>query len=1143
MEENLMQYMSIHSPNKKTLSKLLDRSAGDSRSSFSDVLMDGAAGMIDSALTKGKNRRKPIKDKVSFTTQKSILKTSKATDENIFSELVWSGNRLERVQMPSEQQNFFDDEAFDVYAERTAAAPDQPNILEAVAKEHLEKLLKEEEEGTPAPETDDSDLSLDDKFTKNNNNPEIADPVINEAVETSKKSETMSFVEEVSSNILKDVTDNFLIESDANNLRQSGIDKSEIPNTPSIEIKVDITNRVNASLEDICQDRTSPPVEGSNENNLEEQITSTNKESNDLNGNKTESITLVSTKSENNFQNIITGDTILSPEQSIKCNRNDLKATEELKSNIRELVIDGSTTNNNNEIKDSNLVENFNNGIEDSNSMENPNNETKDSNLVEDPNNKINDSNLVENFNNGFEDSNFINNSNNEIKDSNSVDNSNNESAHYSNESSFENSNVQMTGLILEDSKTSNSVFIPSKTETSIPLKESDMVDEEVRDKNDNIYECLPEVKYEKSLDTFQSNEFQEQSSSNNNNVHFKAVNQNNDKTSPNSVKGSNRHHVKNVQFVIPESTEHKVGVPCANKGTLLDELSGENCNSEASDIPTDSNTFSADLFTKDVGKISDSVNQNNEDELEEDDEEKEEAVYAGDKDDGKEDDKNDDDSPGSSGGSGLQEPGNSSNDHNGGNDSNSPGGTDSQTPDSGTDDCQRPNGGTDGSQRPDGGTQEHNGNPNHDYSDQSNWSSQQSDTTKQTSSSEPVNESDEKFIGTLSTQDIMSDVDIEYDDIPEIDDSVLFCGICGLDEDTCVCPSSKISKDFQSCSRIDSGYSGSNTSRSQKSLEVMASAKECWSPREDLQMTDVANDLVMMYRNQYNNNVTSREDMSFGNIVDGHFHNENLKNVLGKSQIVQQTNHHSLLDNVGNCNESKETSLSANTELEDSISHDLQVNVNNLCTSLNGGDEPNTLSVVASSKQLSKPRSKVEEAPLVAPIPPVSFRINARPPPGHVYYFSYGENMNKNRVSLYIGRKDVQRLWGLLFGFQIKFNKKGSDSEAGVFANIEANPESSVEGCVYLITKEELKTLDKFIGYPQFFSRVTFPVWMINSNDPDALGIAQYCIPAVMYIATDKWTTTDMTLTSEYSVQQCLRGSELLTPSYVEHIAGCAKS
>ena len=39
---------------------------------------------------------------------------------------------------------------------------------------------------------------------------------------------------------------------------------------------------------------------------------------------------------------------------------------------------------------------------------------------------------------------------------------------------------------------------------------------------------------------------------------------------------------------------------------------------------------------------------------------------------------------------------------------------------------------------------------------------------------------------------------------------------------------------------------------------------------------------------------------------------------------------------------------------------------------------------------------------------------------------------------------------------------------EAGGFPNIEFDPESSVEGCIYVITPAQLKTLDMFMGSPE---------------------------------------------------------------------------
>ena len=32
-------------------------------------------------------------------------------------------------------------------------------------------------------------------------------------------------------------------------------------------------------------------------------------------------------------------------------------------------------------------------------------------------------------------------------------------------------------------------------------------------------------------------------------------------------------------------------------------------------------------------------------------------------------------------------------------------------------------------------------------------------------------------------------------------------------------------------------------------------------------------------------------------------------------------------------------------------------------------------------------------------------------------------------------------------------------------------------------------------------------PVWFLNCTEPDELGVAQYCVPAVTYVARDLWT------------------------------------
>ncbi|XP_052790738.1 uncharacterized protein LOC128224758 isoform X2 [Mya arenaria] len=195
-------------------------------------------------------------------------------------------------------------------------------------------------------------------------------------------------------------------------------------------------------------------------------------------------------------------------------------------------------------------------------------------------------------------------------------------------------------------------------------------------------------------------------------------------------------------------------------------------------------------------------------------------------------------------------------------------------------------------------------------------------------------------------------------------------------------------------------------------------------------------------------------------------------------------------------------------------------------------------LKVVATTKSLAKNKhgssGTVVESP---PFPPLCFQINARPPAGYLYYFAYGPDMNPDRLSSYLGHDVTSRYWGLLMGFNLVFNKRGTSVEAGGFANLEFNPVRSVEGCLYKITSDDLRILDSRVGYPQHYEHVMLPVWMSNSKEPDSMGVAQYCVPALMYIAQQNWTETDQTLPCDYALSQLLKSSDMLTPAYRESL------
>ncbi|XP_064649845.1 uncharacterized protein LOC135501590 [Lineus longissimus] len=226
---------------------------------------------------------------------------------------------------------------------------------------------------------------------------------------------------------------------------------------------------------------------------------------------------------------------------------------------------------------------------------------------------------------------------------------------------------------------------------------------------------------------------------------------------------------------------------------------------------------------------------------------------------------------------------------------------------------------------------------------------------------------------------------------------------------------------------------------------------------------------------------------------------------------------------------------------LEHTISHqDEDDTADSIEPTANQQTEENAkLEVVANTKTILKPRSEPEDSTPVAPYPPLCFKINARPPQGYLYYFAYGTDMNAERLQIYLGRDMTDRFWGLLYGFKLVFNKRGSDVEAGGFANIEFNPYSSVEGCLFLITPAELAILDKYVGYPEHYEHAMFPTWLLNCTEPDLYGVAQYCVPALTYIAQDKWTQkpTDPALSTEYNIKECLKNADLLTPAYKHNL------
>ncbi|KAK7094900.1 serine-rich adhesin for platelets-like isoform X2 [Littorina saxatilis] len=206
------------------------------------------------------------------------------------------------------------------------------------------------------------------------------------------------------------------------------------------------------------------------------------------------------------------------------------------------------------------------------------------------------------------------------------------------------------------------------------------------------------------------------------------------------------------------------------------------------------------------------------------------------------------------------------------------------------------------------------------------------------------------------------------------------------------------------------------------------------------------------------------------------------------------------------------------------------------------GREENPNLTVVASSPPKISARAKVEpqrEKEPAAPFPPLCFAVNARPPPGYLFYFAYSTYMNPDRLGSLLQRQIDKRYWAILFGFDLAFNKKGSEEESsGGLANIVFNPFSSVEGCIFLLAPAEIDQLDAFTDAPKHYVRVVLPVWMSEvSGSGNDLDLAKYCVPAVTYVAQDEWTLQGSCTPNDFVATQCLKSADLLTPNYCDRL------
>jgi gamma-glutamylcyclotransferase len=140
------------------------------------------------------------------------------------------------------------------------------------------------------------------------------------------------------------------------------------------------------------------------------------------------------------------------------------------------------------------------------------------------------------------------------------------------------------------------------------------------------------------------------------------------------------------------------------------------------------------------------------------------------------------------------------------------------------------------------------------------------------------------------------------------------------------------------------------------------------------------------------------------------------------------------------------------------------------------------------------------------------------------MYYFAYGSNMDNGELKRK-GIEDVEVFGSaILDGYELKFNKLSKKDGSGK-ANIIRKDGSTVEGVIYIFTKEQMGTMDtkEGSGYKQV---KVFPI----SDGKN--------IEAVAYVATGTALRENLLPTKDY-LEKILRGAKefQLSDSYTKQL------
>ncbi len=115
-------------------------------------------------------------------------------------------------------------------------------------------------------------------------------------------------------------------------------------------------------------------------------------------------------------------------------------------------------------------------------------------------------------------------------------------------------------------------------------------------------------------------------------------------------------------------------------------------------------------------------------------------------------------------------------------------------------------------------------------------------------------------------------------------------------------------------------------------------------------------------------------------------------------------------------------------------------------------------------------------------------------------WYVAYGSNMSMKRLEKRIG-KAIQVRTGYLEGYRLRFNKKADRGRS--YANIAyVGDGASCPFAAYLISKKQLRILDKFEGEPAHYVRIGMPFTTVEGES--LVGHVYVANPEKLTLAED---------------------------------------